>query len=359
MMPSPTYFCGMAATAFIAVSLAVAAIRWFHMCRPYDRNPHYYYPGRPFVVGVYLNALLLIPFALHPESPDAWYLAQVYFLPVTIYHFALLLYSYFGNVMQWEKWRVPVFIVSLPVVLTLLAAFGMAVWPGDQVGSVAPALSAAVLYVLAVIITGICFAALGLVHSWAMRFDSDDFSNPADFPEITSRRWIVLAVANLTICWIGVTTNSPKSMFALMLFLTASSVFFIITALHPHRTRPVEEEEAPEAEVPAQASRRAPSKKKQQEILAAVHTVVVEQQAYLDAHLTIQDVADRSGYSRSTLSSLFKAELGGFFVYVNRLRLQYMETWLQEHPGVTINEACLEAGFPSRQAYYAVKGRLT
>ena len=33
--------------------------------------------------------------------------------------------------------------------------------------------------------------------------------------------------------------------------------------------------------------------------------VVVEQEAYLDAHLTIQDVADRIGYSRSTLSGLF------------------------------------------------------
>ena len=70
-------------------------------------------------------------------------------------------------------------------------------------------------------------------------------------------------------------------------------------------------------------------------------------------------MADRCGYSRSALSGLFKAEFGGFFVYVNRLRLQHMEAWLQEHPGATINEACLEAGFPSRQAYYAVKGRLT
>ena len=39
------YFYSLAAALYINTCLVVAAVRWFHMCRPYDRNPHYYYPG--------------------------------------------------------------------------------------------------------------------------------------------------------------------------------------------------------------------------------------------------------------------------------------------------------------------------
>ena len=361
MAPTVSYLCGMAATVFMAASLVIAAVRWFHMCWPYDRNPRYYYPGRPFVTGIYLNALMLLPYALSPESPDAWYLARVYFLPVTLFHFTILLFSYFGTVMQWKRWRVPMTIVGVPVVLALLAAFVMAVLPGDQVGSVAPSLSWSVPYVLGIIVTGVCITAMAVVLIWAGRFDTDDFSNEADFPVTAARRWVVLTIVNVVLVWINAIVAQPALMAVVMLLFATSSVILIISALHPHRSRPVPEEvvedaavESTERDVPAQGA----SKKKQQEILAAIHTVVEEQKAYLDAHLTIQDIADRSGYSRSALSGLFKAEFGGFFNYINRLRLQHVETYQKEHPGSSIQEAALESGFNTRQNYYSVKSKL-
>lgn len=356
MASTLTYFCGLSATVFVAVSLTVAAVRWFHMCRPYDRHPGYYYPGRPYVTFGYLLSLLLLPYVQSPDSADAWYLARLFFLPVTLSHFTVLLYAYFGNVMQWKRWRVPMLVVGAPVVLALLAAFVLAVWPGEQVGTVVPVLSWAVLYVLGIIITGVCITAMAIVLRWAGRFDKDDFSNPADFPVTAARRWILLAVVNLTICWVGAVAARPGLLAAIMLLLAFSSVLFIISALHPHRNRPVAEEES-RADNPL-APAPEPSRKKPRELLQAIHSVVVEQEAYLDPHLTIQDVADRCGYGRSTLSGLFKAEFGGFFPYVNRLRLQHVEAYQRQHPGCTLQEAVLESGFNSRQAYYSVKDRL-
>jgi AraC-like DNA-binding protein len=349
-----TYFCGMAASAYIAVCLCVAAVRWFHMCRPYDRNPRYYYPARPHVTSIYLSSLLLLPYALHPESPDAWYLTRFFFLPVAIYHFTLMLYAYFGNVMQWGKWRKPMIVVSVPILIPLAAAFILAIWPGAQVGSWLAVFPGAILYVLGAVISGVCIGAMILVLRWARRFDSDDFSNMADFPVIAARLWVVMVVVDLCICWVAAIWANPAVMAVVMLVFAGCSVAFIITALHPHRTRPVQLEEETE-----EAGPRPVSKKKHQAILAAIHTVVVEQEAYLDAHLTIQDVADRCGYSRSALSGLFKAELGGFFTYVNRLRLQHVDTYRQEHPSAPLQEAVLESGFNSRQAYYTVKSRLS
>ena len=353
MVLPASYLCGLSATVFIAVGLTIAAVRYFHMCHPFDRKPRYSYPGRPFVVGIYLNALLLLPYALNPVSPDAWYLARIYFLPVTIFHFTVLLFSYFGNVMQWKKWQLPIIVVSLPVILALLAAFALAVWPGEQSGSVSPALSWSVLYVSGIIITAICIIAMAIVLRWARRFNADDFSNPADFPVTQARRWVAMVVLNVVLCWAGAIVARPGLMAVLMLLFAGASIIFIISALHPHRRQPPEEH-APEPPAAAEP-KRSSSGKKRQELLSAIHTVMVEQEAYLDAHLTIQDVADRCGYSRSALSSLFKAELGGFFSYVNGLRVQHVETYLKENPSATLQEAVLESGFNSRQAYYSAK----
>lgn len=340
---------------FITTGLVVAAVRWGHMCRPYDRNPGYYYPGRPFVVGIYLCALALLPYALQPDSQDAWHLVQLYFLPVTLYHFTIMLFAYFGNVMEWRKWRRPMLIIGLPVVLALLAALVLALIPGDQ----ASRIFIVTKFLLGGIMTAVCFISLWVVFKWARSFDPDDFSNPADFPVVFARRWLTMIIVNMALCWAGALAGSRALMAVIMLVFACSSVLFIITALHPHRSRPVEEETVSETETSAAIYNRNMPKKKHQEILSAIRTVVEQEESYLDPHLTLQDVADRSGYNRSYISGIIKAELGGFFTYVNRLRLAHVDAWLHQHPAGTIQEAIELSGFNSRQAYYAVKARLS
>lgn len=364
------HLCGLAASVFITAGLVVAAVRWFHMCRPFDKNPHYYYPGRPFVVGIYLNALLLIPYALHPESADAWYLARIFFLPVTLCHFIVLLISYFGIVLHWKKWLLPIFLVGGPVALVMLAAFVLAVWPGEQMEDAAlHNVSVYVLYALGLIITVVCLAAVIIVLRQAKRFNQDDFSNPEDFPVVSARRWMVMIAVGLVLCWTGVVSNNRVVLAVVMLLMAASVVVFIISALHPNRNRSLEElaaEEEAEAalgletdpEDEAQLYQRSLTLQKRLEILSAVTTVVEEQEAYLEPHLTLQDVAERCGYNRSYVAGLIKAELGGFFTYVNRLRLQHVDDYLQEHPSATVMEASEESGFVSRKAYYSAKSKL-
>ena len=370
MTPMLLHLCGLAASVFITAGLVVAAVRWFHMCRPFDKNPHYYYPGRPFVVGIYLNALLLIPYALHPESADAWYLARIFFLPVTLCHFIVLLISYFGIVLHWKKWLLPIFLVGGPVALVMLAAFVLAVWPGEQMEDAAlHNVSVYVLYALGLIITVVCLAAVIIVLRQAKRFNQDDFSNPEDFPVVSARRWMVMIAVGLVLCWTGVVSNNRVVLAVVMLLMAASVVVFIISALHPNRNRSLEElaaEEEAEAalgletdpEDEAQLYQRSLTLQKRLEILSAVTTVVEEQEAYLEPHLTLQDVAERCGYNRSYVAGLIKAELGGFFTYVNRLRLQHVDDYLQEHPSATVMEASEESGFVSRKAYYSAKSKL-
>lgn len=89
---------------------------------------------RPYLTGAWLSALTLVPYVLWPGDADAWFLARFYFLPVTLYHFTLILFSYFGSVMQWKKWLWPVVLSGVPVALVLLVAVVLAVVPGEQLG---------------------------------------------------------------------------------------------------------------------------------------------------------------------------------------------------------------------------------
>ena len=363
MVSSPTYFYGLAAGAYVTTCLVVAAVRWFHMCRPYNRNPHYYYPGRPYLTGVWLSSLTLLPYVLDPESADAWFVARFYFLPVTLYHFTLILFAYFGSVMQWKQWRWPEIIAGVPVVLVLLTAVVLAVLPGNQAGGTR--MASYFLIITGLLISAVCIFTVALIYVWASRFDPDEYSNPSDFPVVRARKWLAMIMLNLALCWAGALLDNRAVLALIMLVIAAFCVVTVITSLQPNRNRPLEEpapvreaaaEEAPDSI--SQGYMRSLSKHRQAEIMAAIVTVVEEQQAFLDPHLTLQDVADRCGYSRTYVAGLVKSERGGFVSYVNRLRLAYVDDYLKQHPDAPLREAIEAAGFASRSRYYDAKARI-
>ncbi|MBQ2222092.1 MAG: helix-turn-helix transcriptional regulator [Bacteroidales bacterium] len=334
------------------------------MCRPYDRNPQYYYPARPFMVASHLNALILSPVVFAPDCADSFFLARLYFLPVALLHFTMMLFSYFGSVMQWKRWHKTVWIVSIPIVVALLAAFCVAVWPGDWMDQgKMPLVGDIVSYGLGLVMTVGSMAAIWMVQKWTALQDEDEFSNKADFPVRQARLWTMVIALNLLFCWTGALSGSQIVLSVVMLLLALIGVLVLISALHPHRTKRMEmvvetaESDSPEESIAPVV--RGLSVKRRKEILAAIRAVVEEQNGCLDAHLTLQDVADRSGYNRSYVSTIIKEEFGGFFVYVNHLRLAHVEAYLQQHASATLQEAVLESGFNSRQAYYSVKKKIS
>lgn len=380
-----TYFYGLAATVFLTTSLVIAAVRWFHLCKPYNLNPGYYYPGRPFVIAVYLNALLLIPYILRPEDPDAWYLVRIYFLPVTLLHFTILMFSYFGGIMQWGKWRGPMIIIEVPVFLVLVVVFCLSLLPNFHIeDKISHLLCDYFLFALGAVVTLFCLTAMFLVVKWSKSIGEDDYSNTADFPVVEAKRWLLLVIVNILVCWVGAVSENKMVLALCMLLFAASSVIFIISALHPHRRGLAEEDENEKGKVVDSENNeeaenfgdagtvivedrgsdaehiysRTISQQKKGAILEAIRTVVEEQEAFLDPHLTLQDVADRSGYNRTYVSGLIKSEYGSFFSYVNRRRLAHVESYQKENPAATILEAVIASGFNSRQAYYSVKKRL-
>ena len=71
MLTLTEHYLSLALFTYIFSCLTFAAVRWFHACRPYDKWPDYYYPGRKLSVLVFLSALIMLPYALNPADNDA------------------------------------------------------------------------------------------------------------------------------------------------------------------------------------------------------------------------------------------------------------------------------------------------
>ena len=129
-------------------------------------------------------------------------------------------------------------VVGIPLAILVVGALALCIRPGDQVGSIiGREVADAVLYVLGIIMSGVCITSVWVVYRWASRFDPDDFSNPEDFPVKAARRWLVIILVNALLCW-TVALSAHKGILAvIMLLFSVALVIFVITALHPNRMR--------------------------------------------------------------------------------------------------------------------------
>lgn len=344
------YFYGIAAAAFVVTSLVIATVRWFHMCRPYDRNPKYFYPGRKATTIIYLSAIIVIPYIVLPENTGAWLLVKAYFLPAELYFLGVLLFSYFGSVMHWRRWRKPTLLLGLAALLALLSGPAASLLGGGS-NFVGYQLGCWIIYGLGVFMTGFCILAMYVVLRWVRRIDVENYSNMEDFPVAFARKIIRLIVVTMVLLWITAISDSREVMAASHILLSLGSVLMLVWALHPHRHRDPEDEPAPTTAKPLSASRT-------KALAASIRRVVEEEEAFLDPHLTLQDVASRCGTSRTYIANVFKTEFGSFFSYVNTLRLNYADKYREAHPKASVAEIAAESGFGTRQTYYNVKAKL-
>ncbi|MBQ7708672.1 MAG: hypothetical protein IJT74_01980 [Bacteroidales bacterium] len=92
-------------------------------------------------------------------------------------------------------------------------------------------------------------------------------------------------------------------------------------------------------------------------LIKTIRVEVEERQAFLDPGLTLASLAMRCRSNRTYVSSALM-ELGGFFVYINSLRLTFAMSWQQSHPNTTLEQVALASGFHSRQTFYNVRRQL-
>ena len=101
------------------------------------------------------------------------------------------------------------------------------------------------------------------------------------------------------------------------------------------------------------ADEEMPEQKTIQELRIRVEKIMKEEKLYLQPNLKIVDLVKRLGSNRNYLYQAINRDMGmSFNEYVNRLRIDYAEQLMAQHPEKTLNEICDLSGFTSSTSFY-------
>lgn len=378
------YFYGLTLFGFIVSCMIFAATRWFHMCKPYHKNVKYYYPARTTATLCYLSFIVLLPFVIQPLEPRAWLFTKAYLLVMIPFYGAQMLFCYFGTVKSWYAWRKPGWVIQTVLALAAAVLWIWALWPGITPDS--DTLNKLVLVMLACSVVSFVYVVwmLHWIYRQLKNVEQESYSNPSDFPSRLARQALVLIALSLILFLPPVIGDSPLLMSITLLMSIGINTYLLILILHPHRHQPIIDELIQEED--SFAAFECISDTNQQKdgasckdaspnrgrlegashfsdetvvfIKKKITKFVEDERQYLNQHLTVKEVAEHCSYGRTYVSYVFKNEMGGFFNYVNRLRLEHADRYRKEHRMAGQEEIALESGFSSRQSYYAIRRRM-
>ena len=345
---------------YVAVCVVVGVVRWGHKCAPYDKHLDYYYPGWRTLALSALSNLSLFPAVFLPGETDAVLQIRMTLILSSPFLCSALIFSYFGRVLKVSWWRKPIYVLSGTYSMMSFIALVCTLLPGTQMqgsflrGYFILGGTLALIYLLGLVL------ALRMIIRQLGRFSEESFSNPDDFPEQYAKSLIYIPFLHLVMSWSTTFNGNILAMSLGLFMLSVITVVILLGALSPHRAVEIERVEkelsADKEESPLEME-SLPQERKE-EILRLIRNRVEEEQAYLDSHLTLGKLSQDCGCNRTYVSSVLNENLGGFFNYVNRCRLQHAEAYKQENPKAAVDELAMACGFNSGQSYYNARKRL-
>lgn len=336
------YYYGVAATVCIVSFWMFAAVRLWHTCNMPKAQRQYVWPDRKLQVFFSLMATILLPYVINPTSPSAWLLMKSYLLTCGYFYCGMLLMCFYGRVKQWHRWLsvswTPAFVVLVPLVPMVLNAW----MPGeifDEWGR-------KVIQLLVVIVALLMFG----YALWAL-------VKVGQLPLSYAKRVRFAPLILTPLLWPAFLLDSPKVMAVQNLLTAIMNTVLLITVMSDWRQTGFVQDDDERPEETDMMSNEL-SAGRMNEIAQKIEVFVNQQQGYLDEHLRIEHVVKACGYNRTYVSRVFQDRFGGFYHYVNRLRLNYFNQYIKTHPEMTKDAAARASGFSSYQAYYRAKERV-
>lgn len=355
----------------ISVCMLLAAVRWFHMCKPFDEYGDYYYPARRMATFFMLSTIVLMPYVWNPMDLEAWLLMKCYLISITPMCSYMLFYRYFAF-REYVHHRKFVWCMTIPVfgfvaflwVASLLPDFTFS----ESMCSLLLAISSVISFVFVIVNSVFIFKLYVIVH----RNNFRDYSNVEDFPkEVAANTWF-LPILYMIPIWAMVYFDSRIIAIFVMLWVSLLDSTFVIAMLHPRRK--FLNHEVPDAEETIESPAEYPIENVDtssdissvlvipndtvEMIKHQICMIVVDKKGFLDPHLTLTSVVEQCSFGRTYVSTVFNREYGGFFEYVNTYRLRYADEYRQNHPYATKKEVLEASGFSSRSGYLKARNRL-
>ncbi len=363
-----------AAACFMLVLTFVicGTIRWFHMCRPYDKDEDYFYPSRRLVAASFFVVALQIPYLMNPYSADAWLFVRCFFviyIPL-ISSLTLRRYFFFGSSRRHSSIVAAHIIPSIMMTtLFLLACCGGDVLvPYEDV--VVCGVSAVSLLLMAYLVNFTVW-----LYRQILEYQHGEYSDDDDFPIRFAKSMIILPIAVWMIA-VAVFLSGSKTLNAIFsVALAIIGLVVLIVILHPQRRAvaaqgSVTDEEAACSEADDETRKDKDIKEIEEDISAVkndlpeylkdklerqIRAMMDAEHLYLQPRLNKTDLAKKLGTNRTYLTIVFRDRFVSFYSYVNTMRMEYALRYAENNPGATNQEIACNSGFGSVKTYTRVK----
>ena len=391
-----TLFCAYTALVFIVCCLVCATVRWFHMCRPYDKQERYYYPARKHVAISYIvMGLLQIPYFLHPADPGAiiyTVLTGILYFPMC---FAIMFRVYFRLKLFYKPAYNIAFILDG---LLLLALFLTALCGGNTflAGHSGAVLSIGAIAGLA--LTAILLSIVLRLRRLIDNYHHQNYSNESDFPLAFAKKVALLPFIWIVFIWAIFLSGNMILKAVSDLLLSALMVAFLCIILHPQRTlRETSSREAGDKglsendevhrhgkaaeagrelmstgenqtesleesleeyleecseEMESVASGLEAGKEFDPETKEQVLEIIL--QRFREPHLQKRDVLAQISKGKVTAASQYISAVG-YYNLINMFRLEYARQFSEAYPLVKLSIVAKEAGFASGSSFSKAK----
>lgn len=342
-----------------------ALVRLFHMCRPYDKYRHYFYPSRKTVTILFLLPLLQIPYLMHPESVDAWLLERCLIVMCAPAFGAIALRSFLHSDLQ--KWlRKTSWFILLPALLIIFLIIhgsngGNKLEPNEN-------LIIAVSLILSSIIAGNLIAVFVKMMKIIKRMSREEYSNEEDFPARFGVITANISVSLWVLAIIVILIDNQIFAAACNNIVTVILFVLLIAILHPQRAKCAliedrmvriieekrkeslttleEEHEKHVSDIPSQVKK---------DIEGKIRKLVIDGKLYLNPNFNKTELVTLVGTNRTYLSEVLRDSFGSFYSFINKLRIEYAAEYSREHPTATNSEIAAQSGFGSVRTYTRIR----
>ena len=327
-------------------ALSCAVVRWFHMCRPFDKEETYYYPARKQVAAGYALILFQFPYLLHLSSSDAWMYVRVFGILYYPVLFTVLLNKYFHYTSQ-PGWKIVLYTVWAISSLLLGTLFVFGLQEGDALAGQAHIICTLSVLMAMLSTVAMCYT-LYKVYADIRQFQYGEYSNEKDFPLRFAKIVIALVLFLTSLMWVLYLSDSRSVKAIVDILLCLLHLLLLVLILNPQRSG---KKQALQEAVKASKQCFRFSAERYAEILGKIRDCIETKRMFLKSDLQLVDIAQVSGENRSYVSAVITKEYGSFYSYVNRLRIAYADELLKEHPRMKQVELVERCGFGSRTSF--------
>lgn len=406
MLGGSTLFCYTALLIFITVSVMCGVIKYFHVCPPYESEISYYYPVRRLIVAIYLSPLTLVPCLTCPYSMDGWLYGRAFMLLGFGVPLIIATERHYGRNTNMRLAKVEVGVLfTLEMIGFVLSILDMDILANHLT------FYYIMVGILLVYMHARVYNGMGWLHKKIKEGLRDTYSSEEDFRSPFTHAVLWMLAPFFLATTIAFVWNSKLVMaivlllvgvrFTLYLLITLSSVkaprftvvydndeeLMVVPRADVHNAEMYVDEpastfgktdgqktvidndmstvavppvsasssEVEKAKIESEINCELARQKRVQSVnlrhAERIAQLMEEQQLFLRAHLTVEDLAKALGVNSTYVREACKVNYDNFFDMVNSYRIEYAKTFSEENPNYSREAIALACGFGSYRSY--------